>query len=96
MFDPISAAIMAGAGLLGGILQKESADKATEAQARAAEEQMRLAQKQFESEQAEMNRQIAKEEATQANMGAALDSVFNSKKKEKKLSEQYLGDVNLQ
>lgn len=96
MFDPVSAAIMAGAGLLGGILQKESADKATEEQAKAAEEQMRLAQKQFESEQAEMQRQIAKEEATQANMGAALDSAFGGKKKDKKLSEQYLGDVALQ
>lgn len=96
MLDPVSAAIMAGAGLLGGILQKESADKATEAQRQSAEEQMKLAQKQFDSEQAEMQRQIAKEEATQANMSAALDGVFNSKKKEKKLSEQYLGDVNLQ
>lgn len=95
MFDPISAAIMAGAGLLGGVLQKEAADKATEAQARAAEEQMKLAQQQFDAEQAEMNRQISKEEATQANMSAALDSTFN-KKKDKKLSEQYLGDVNLQ
>lgn len=93
--DPVTATIMAGAGLIGGILQKEAADKATEAQARAAEEQMKLAQQQFDSEQAEMNRQIAKEEATQANMSAALDSTFN-KKKEKKLNDQYLGDVNLQ
>lgn len=95
MFDPISAAIMAGAGLLGGILQNDSSKREIEERRRSAEEQMKLAQQQFDAEQEEMNRQIAKEEATQENMSAALDSTFN-KKKDKKLSEQYLGDVNLQ
>lgn len=93
--DPVTALILGGASLLGGVMQKEASEKATEAQRQAAEEQMKLAQQQFDSEQAEMNRQIAKEEATQANMSAALDSTFN-KKKEKKLNDQYLGDVNLQ
>lgn len=95
MIDPVSALIMGGASLIGGILQADAMNKSTEAQKKAAEEQMKLAQQQFESEQAEMNRQIDKEQATQANMGAALDSTFN-KKKEKKLNDQYLGDVNLQ
>lgn len=94
MTDPITAAIImgsiVGATGIGNIATQAIAAEKADKRAKEAQE---LADKQFAAEQAELERQKAKEEATtQANVGA-LDSVFGEKKKKKSVDEMYFGDI---